>query len=107
MLRKAPLDLAAGQRLPRADVDFPQRVDRDRGEPVRLRDRLRGLERAVQRARVHRGELLTGERRCQLSSLLPPELVQRRIRMALETALTIPFRLAVPNEQDLRHRGLG
>ena len=107
MLRETPFDLAPGQRLPRADVDLLQPFDRDRGEPVGLRDCLRRLERPLQRARVNRGEVFTSERRCQLCGLLPPELVQRRIGVALEAALAVPVRLPMARQQDLGHGGLG
>src|ERR671935_154073 len=107
LLRKAPLDLVPGQRLPRADVDLAQALDRRRRQTVALGDRLRGLERAQQRARIDGCDLLIRERRGELGRLLPPELVQRGVGVALEAALAVPVGLAVACEKDLRHWRLG
>src|SRR6266536_5880926 len=62
LLRRALLELSAGQPLPGADVDLAQRVDGDRTEPVRPGHALGGLEGAAQRARVDRREALARER---------------------------------------------
>lgn len=94
------LDLLVGAPLVAAVVPFAQpRLDAQR-EAVRLGDRLGGLARAQQVARVDGGERPRGQPSPGLARLLETLLVERRVELALEAPLAVPGRDAVPNEDE-------
>ena len=65
------------------------------------------LPRAQQVARVDGRDVLAGQPVGKLARLFAARLVERRVGVPLEAALAVPVRLAVSNEQELRHGDLG
>ena len=106
-IRVALLDLRPGEALPLADVDLAQLAQRDNVGAEARRDDLRCLARPREVARVDELDRLAGELGRERVRLLASRLVERRVGVALEAPLAVPVRLAVPHEEQLRHRRLG
>jgi len=98
------LRLRGREARPRPDVDFLQAVARlDLEVEARSQDPC-GLERARKRARVRGHEALLDEALRELARLTAPVLVQRDVGVSLETSVTVPVRLAVPDQDDARRQ---
>ena len=107
LLGKARLDLGAGQPLPGADIDLAERLHREGGELVPGCNRLRRLQGAAECARVDGGDRLTGEGGREFLGLGAPDLVERRIGVALEAVIAVPVGLGVAGQEDLGQGRLG
>src|SRR5581483_4729626 len=59
--------------------------------------------RALEVARVDGVERSVGELLCELTSLAPAGVRERRVGVALPASFSVPLALAVPDEKDRRH----
>jgi 3-oxoacyl-[acyl-carrier protein] reductase len=103
--REVGLDLGGRQARPRADVDLAQVSVDDHVDAELFTDDCGGLVGPPQIARVDGVDLLVPEPVRELAGLLASALVQRRVGVALPTALRVPVRLSVPRQEDRGHRG--
>jgi hypothetical protein len=90
--------------LPATEVELAQAGVDDDGETELAGQDLRRLARAAQVARVDRVDPCAGKRAREHTCLFAAELVERRVRLALDPAVAVPVRLAVAHEQDRRRR---
>ena len=100
------LDLGAGQSGPGADVDLSQAGVLDKTQLTAGDDDSSGLGGPPEIAGVRDVQRLVHQRARQLSRLLPPGVVQRRIGVALVPAVPVPVGLSVADDDELGHVGL-
>ena len=100
---KPGLDLGHREARPAPDVHLAEaRLDDDRtAQPGR--DDLGRLARAAEIAGIDRGDLLACEFLGERTRLLAAPLVERRVGLALPTAVPVPIGLAVANEDQRGH----
>lgn len=104
--REARAHFVVGHAFPRTEVAFAELGESRHVEAARIRDDARRLVRAPEVARVDGVDRLLRERLGERVRLRAARVVEGRVGMSLDAAITIPVGLAVAGEKDRRRHAL-